>query len=331
MTLLLVSLTTTSLGGLTFSPAFGNAKIQENAAFAATDEKKLDEKKIIDEQKKRLQKIQENRATPHGDAPTAGKEPRDSSNPSAKVSSTSVGSSQAPFPYEAQVIPAPEGMSDAFVFVTVNTAPSGDKRLGKIYIIHPDKIVGPKPSIGQSVGINKLKDYTGECFIQKKNSSGETSKAPNSKAFINNFEFVTSSAVVKASRDALLAMAPKGLFVVEGRVNKDGTASPVGILYTPKGGSGEKPTWMDNSFSLEKSQNRRSNEKDKKSGAIRSKNWHKLVDKRVEMLITPDGQLKEWKTISTARRMGRSVKKFFGGGRGLFKGSRKKVTEAEGE
>jgi hypothetical protein len=133
------------------------------------------------------------------------------------------------------------------------------------------------------------------------------------------------------SADSPLAVAPKGLFVVEGRVNKDGTARPVGILYTPQGGSGDKPTWMDNSFSLDQSQNRRSNEKDKKSGAIRSKNWHKLVDKRVEMLITPDGQLKEWKTISTARRMGRSVKKFFGGGRGLFKGSRKKVTEAEGE
>ena len=133
------------------------------------------------------------------------------------------------------------------------------------------------------------------------------------------------------SADSPLAVAPKGLFVVEGRVNKDGTARPVGILYTPQGGSGDKPTWMDNSFSLDQSQNRRSNEKDKKSGAIRSKNWHKLVDKRVEMLITPDGQLKEWKTISTARRMGRRVKKFFGGGRGLFKGSRKKVTEAEGE
>jgi hypothetical protein len=50
----------------------------------------------------------------------------------------------------------------------------------------------------------------------------------------------------------------------------------------------------------------------KRSSGIKSALWHKLVDKRVEILVTPEGEVQSWKEIGTARRMMRGVKKFFG-------------------
>jgi hypothetical protein len=50
----------------------------------------------------------------------------------------------------------------------------------------------------------------------------------------------------------------------------------------------------------------------KRSSGIKSALWHKLVDKRVEILVTPEGEVHSWKEIGTTRRMMRGVKKFFG-------------------
>ena len=131
----------------------------------------------------------------------------------------------------------------------------------------------------------------------------------------------------------LVAVAKqKGLFVVEGKVTKDGKARFVRVLYQPQSYKGKiPPDWSQQGFSLSHETNHRNNPKNKKSGAIRWTGWHKMVDKRVEMLIDPEGNLVTWKEIGTGRRMVRGVKKFFGGGTALFSSSRKKANKADSE
>jgi hypothetical protein len=264
------------------------------------------------------------------------------------------GGSQAQFPYEAKVIQVPEGLSDDFVWLKVTIAPPNDSRLGKIYWIHPDKLGRrEKPSEGQAVGIPKIRDYHGDYFVLKKHSSGEETKDPNPKAFVNTFEVLAKKSegagesrmskttgtqekqiALNKTREPLTPSPEfvqkaesKGLFVVEAKIGKDGKAFIVRTLYTPQEQQGAPDALKaGQKLALEPNQN-----KHQKGSQIRWKIWHKLVDKRVEILVTPAGTVDSWKEIGTGRRMGRSVKKFFGGGTALFSSSRKKVTKAEGE
>jgi hypothetical protein len=122
----------------------------------------------------------------------------------------------------------------------------------------------------------------------------------------------------------ILLQDKKGLFVVEGRVKKDGTAEIVRFLHIPP--HQDRPDyWLGEHVEMDPGMTKKG-----KTLARRWKNWHKMVDKRVEMLMTPDGTLVGWEEIGTGRRMVRGIKKLFGK-TALFSSNREAAQEAEHE
>jgi hypothetical protein len=127
----------------------------------------------------------------------------------------------------------------------------------------------------------------------------------------------------KPSKGSTLATTKK-FFILEGKVNNAGQATFVRVLDAPSSPEAS-PDWTNKTFDLPSNKNA---EASKKDGKIRWKGWHKKVDKRVEMVVNPNGELVSWQEIGTGRRMVRGVKKFFGGGKAVFSHNRKKTKEA---
>jgi hypothetical protein len=133
------------------------------------------------------------------------------------------------------------------------------------------------------------------------------------------------------SKTAPQPLSSQGLFVVEGKIikqkrfvsqrrgggRKKGVKSGfkwqakiVRILYVPDTWEGEEiPEALQAGVYLYLPQKTHMNTyENKRSSGIKSALWHKLVDKRVEILVTPEGEVSSWKEIGTARRMMRGVK-----------------------